>query len=213
MKARTKASLVIFSACNTAAGLLSSSDDVVGFPYAVLAAGANAFLGSLWATNDLSTLVHMHHLYTLLLLMHRAETLAYTLFRATRMLFYSTTDQVARMLQTLLDTWNEWEAKEIHPETIVKRGKDLQAAIKSLRSIHGNRMINWKHPYIWASFMMVGNGDIERKLTEWQREFERLRDASREAGEELTTESELRIYQELEKMNFSTTTTGEISGS
>jgi CHAT domain-containing protein len=214
MKARTKASLVIFSACNTAAGLPSSSDDVVGFPYAVLAAGANAFLGSLWATNDLSTLVHMHHFYTLLLLMHRAETLAYTWFRATRMLFYSTTDQVAKMLQTLLDMWDEWEAKGIQPETIVKRGKkELQAAIKSLRSIDGNPMINWKHPYIWASFMMVGNGDIERKLTEWQREFQRLRDASRESGEELTTESELRIYQELRKMNLSTTTTSEISGS
>ena len=95
----------------------------------------------------------------------------------------------------------------------MKRGKkELQAAIKSWRSIDGNPMINWKHPYIWASFMMVGNGDIERKLTEWQIEFQRLRDASREAGEELTTESELRIYQELEKMNLSTTTTGEISG-
>ena len=55
----SRADVVIFSACNTATGLQSPGENFTGFSQAILAAGADLFIGSLWPTDDLATMLHM----------------------------------------------------------------------------------------------------------------------------------------------------------
>ena len=191
LKARTKASLIVLSACHTGAGQFRASDYMVGFPHAILAAGANALLGSLWATNDLATLIHMFWFYSLLIFFPREESVAYIWARATRRLCYSTTQEVKEILEQLQAAWEKWESHGLQPESVVRRGKkELQRAIDSLWSADGQPMITWKHPYIWASFMMFGNGDIDRKVIAHRKELNEGSDQLQKAGVEVQEESD-----------------------
>ncbi|KAK4903051.1 hypothetical protein LTR49_026894 [Elasticomyces elasticus] len=64
---RTQVSLVTLSACFSSVGNTLDSGDVEGFSHAILAAAANAFLGSLCKVNDVATMLHMYLFYFFLL--------------------------------------------------------------------------------------------------------------------------------------------------
>ncbi|KAK3377579.1 CHAT domain-containing protein [Podospora didyma] len=66
-RSSSRARLVFFSACLVALGHSSMTDDMTGFPTAVLASGALAFAGSLWSAHAVAALFFAHFLYEELL--------------------------------------------------------------------------------------------------------------------------------------------------
>ena len=62
--------LLVLSACNTARGDIVSGEGLVGMPYAVLGAGAQRALLSLWYVDDEATALLMQTFYELLLEQH-----------------------------------------------------------------------------------------------------------------------------------------------
>ena len=63
MAARTAASLVVLSACETAVTGTTLPDEVVGLPAGFLQAGASGVVGSLWAVPDATTAALMALFY------------------------------------------------------------------------------------------------------------------------------------------------------
>jgi CHAT domain-containing protein len=60
---KCKTSLVVFSACASGLGRITFGDDLLGFSSAVLHSGARAFIGALWFTDDLATILFMMTFY------------------------------------------------------------------------------------------------------------------------------------------------------
>jgi CHAT domain-containing protein len=163
LASRSRADVVVFSACNSASGYGNSGDDVVGFSHSILAAGADLFIGSLWTTNDISTMLHMLYFH-LEILEHRDENVATTWQRATVKLYDTTTEEARNILQSLITSWEKWEMDGKNPGNFVKGGrKHLEAAIRNLTTRDGEPTINFRHPYVWAPFILCGYSEIRVK--------------------------------------------------
>ena len=72
---RTKASLVVLSACQTGLGKITSGDEVIGMNRAFMYAGASTVISSLWSINDEVTAKLMQKFYTYLKSYSRIEAL------------------------------------------------------------------------------------------------------------------------------------------
>lgn len=164
---RTKAALVIFSACLSGTGTTNNGDDVLGFSHAMLAAGAHTFLGALWNANDLVTLLHMMMFYTQLVDAEEPITLARLWQQASLMLYVAEPHQIKAMLEGYLKRLNDMEKSGLQPDAFVRNGRrKLQKAVDEWISESGLPALNLKHPYFWANFVMIGNANISLRGTE-----------------------------------------------
>jgi CHAT domain-containing protein len=72
---RLNADLVTLSACETALGLITKGDDVVGFTRGLLYAGAGSIVSTLWKVDDRATMELMQDFYAGLLTKGKGEAL------------------------------------------------------------------------------------------------------------------------------------------
>ncbi|MCJ1377613.1 hypothetical protein MMC17_000708 [Xylographa soralifera] len=120
---RTKAVLVIFSACVSGTGITNKGDDVLGFSHAILAAGAHVYVGALWTANDLVTMIQMIMFYVELATMDKPTRLADVWGQATRMLYFAEPYQIMGLLAAYLDRWDNIEAAGLLPNQFVRNGR------------------------------------------------------------------------------------------
>ncbi|MCJ1290509.1 hypothetical protein MMC34_002048 [Xylographa carneopallida] len=158
---RTKAVLVIFSACVSGTGVTNKGDDVLGFSHAVLAAGARVYVGALWTANDLVTMIHMIMFYLELASTTEPRRLADIWGQATRILYFARPYHIKGLLEGYLKRWDDIEAAGLLPNQFVRNGRrKLQKAIDEWITPSGEPVLDLTHPYYWANFAMVGNASI-----------------------------------------------------
>ncbi|KAL2209868.1 hypothetical protein CC79DRAFT_1330321 [Sarocladium strictum] len=176
---RTEVALVTFSACLSSHGHASDSGDIQGFSHAVLAAGANAYLGALWEVNDVATMIHMYLFYGMLLMVMEKPTLSEAWFMATKTLCELSTEETIDMLQKFMTLWDLWESRGEAPSHFVKNGrKKLLRTIEALGTEEGAKTLNFRHPSLWAGFTLVGNAS----LRVYSSGFEQLQHLAQERG-------------------------------
>lgn len=176
----TNVQLVTFSACLSGMGHASESGDMQGFPQAILAAGANAFIGALWETNDLATMIHMYYFYFLLFGgVLKDPSFAHAWQGATFLLYHLTVPEAIDWLEIFVGSWDKWDERGEKPNDFVKNGrKKLTGLIQDLKTEEGAKKINFKHPYIWAPFVLVGNGStivISSRYEEFSEKLKEVR--------------------------------------
>lgn len=158
---RTEVALVVFSSCLSGTGQASNSGDLQGFSHAVLAAGANAYLGALWNANDVATMIHMYYFYLILLVALEEPSLSEAWQFATKLLYELTPERAVELLRQFIRNWDVWDERCNNPNKFVRRDRRrLEDVIRTLETEGGRNMLNFNHPYIWAPFVMVGNGSL-----------------------------------------------------
>jgi CHAT domain-containing protein len=158
---QSKASAVIFSTCFSGAGSAYSSGDLIGFSQAVLATGAKTYIGALWKARDVSTLIQMYLLYSL---MPRQDNKIYLFndawHRANEILLSLDVEKATVFLKAILKEWDIMEKGGFKPGRFVRFGREqLIDVIEELRSDGGENLIDFQHPFIWAPFAVVGYAD------------------------------------------------------
>jgi CHAT domain-containing protein len=129
MLLRLQARLVVLSACSTGKGETTGGDDVLGLTRALLAAGAEAAVVSLWPVDDHSTALFMQEFYAGL---SRGLAPRHALQAA----------QVALRSLTMA---------EIEVRTRGQRRSPAAAA-----AVIPDDEGGYRHPYFWAPFILVG---------------------------------------------------------
>jgi CHAT domain-containing protein len=134
-----KASLVVLSACETGLGKLSSGDELVGLTRAFIYAGTPSVVASLWNVEDSSTAQVMASFYKNLKTMSKVEAL--------------------RQAQLNLIRGN------INSDLLARRGiggigkLGEVPAPKSPSQDSNPIAISTSHPFFWAPFILVGEGN------------------------------------------------------
>lgn len=174
---RTEIALVTFSACLSGLGPASDSGDVQGFSHVMLEAGANAFIGALWKVNDAATMLHMWFFYIELLVRRQTPTIAEAWQSATESLYNMKSEDTVEMLELSLEVWSKLEGLGKDPVGFgggnsKSNGKTkIQAIIDGYRRKDPKWMIAFKHPKIWAPFILVGNASLHV----WSSKHEEIR--------------------------------------
>jgi CHAT domain-containing protein len=129
------ASLVVLSGCETALGKLSNGDELSGLTRAFIYAGTPSVIASLWNVDDSSTAALMGSFYRNLKTMSKVEAL--------------------RQAQLSL-IHNEVKGELLTQRGVGGIGKlDEASRAKSL----SQNAVSISHPYFWAPFILVGNGN------------------------------------------------------
>src|SRR5215813_12149893 len=132
-----KANLVVLSGCDTALGKLSTGDELVGLTRAFIYAGTPSVMASLWSVDDSSTAQLMASFYRNLKTMSKAEALRQAQLGLIR--GEGRSDMLARR----------------GVGGIGKLGETVKSEFPSQKPIS----ISTSHPYFWAPFILVGDGN------------------------------------------------------
>ena len=147
----SRADVVIFGGFNTATGSQSPGENFTGFSQAILAAGADLVIGSLWPTDDLATILHMVYFYNYLFF-GLDENIATTWHRATARLVDTTTEVARADLEYLIQLWGEMEQQGGISDHVVTKGREKVAmAIKRLEK----GCVNLRQPLLWGTFSFL----------------------------------------------------------
>jgi tetratricopeptide (TPR) repeat protein len=146
------ADLVTLSACQTALGKYEGGEGFVGFTQALLLSGARSVCLSLWKVDDTATALLMQRFYANLLgqrpglkkPLGKAEALA----EAKDWLRNLTAEEAARQAAALTQGVARGKGRKALP--LLPRSK-AQGVGKVARP--------FAHPYYWAAFVLVGDGD------------------------------------------------------
>lgn len=130
-----QARLVVLSACDTARGETTGSDDVLGLARALLAAGAQAVIVSLWPVDDASTSWLMREFYRCL---RQGDTPQRALWQAQNQMRQMTEEKMKE----------ELSAQTQHHQ------RHLSATVVTLQSAVA---VGYRHPFHWAPFILVGH--------------------------------------------------------
>jgi len=142
-----KASLIVLSACETGLGKLSSGDELVGLTRAFIYAGTPSVVASLWSVDDGSTAQLMSSFYRNLRTMTKAEALRQAQLQLIRgdinseLLARRGIGGVGKLGETLIP--QSWSPEIGSPSPFVSD------SIK----------VTTSHPYFWAPFILVGDGN------------------------------------------------------
>jgi CHAT domain-containing protein len=132
-----KANLVVLSGCDTALGKLSTGDELVGLTRAFIYAGTPSVVASLWSVDDSSTANLMASFYRNLKTMSKVEALRQAQLELIR--GEGRSDLLARR----------------GVGGIGKLGETPEPQSASQDPIS----ISTSHPYFWAPFILVGDGE------------------------------------------------------
>ena len=153
--------VVVFSACFSGLGKSTDRGDILGFSHAVLAAGANAYIGALWHSNDLATLAHMSYFYHELLFHEDHASIATLWHRATTSLISLDLENnrgIIGMIDDFINGWDTAEDAGLEPGKFVKFGRQKLQHLKEELS-NWEHIMDFKHPFYWAPFIIMGNAE------------------------------------------------------
>ncbi|MBI1345718.1 CHAT domain-containing protein [bacterium] len=137
-----QADLVTLSACESALGRFTASEGYVGFSQALLLAGSQSVVSSLWKVDDLATALLMTRFYENLLGarddLPQPLPVSESLHEAQQWLRMLTDVEQQRML------------------SVLQQGRPLQT-VAATAPPNGNRISPYAHPHYWAAFVLIGN--------------------------------------------------------
>ncbi len=146
---RLRAGLVVLSACETGLPDAKLYDEVVSLATGMLQAGAGTVISSLWAVEDLSTVLLMRRFYELLIEKPGEHGVSVTscLHTAQEWITNLTLEETRRILVDLMTApgaeSNPRKALMGHFVLLDRRGPKPFA-----------------HPYYWAGFYVTGNAHV-----------------------------------------------------
>ncbi|KIW98994.1 uncharacterized protein Z519_00657 [Cladophialophora bantiana CBS 173.52] len=153
---RSSAALVIFEACVSGLGEETVGDDMLGFSHIVLSSGASAFLGALWTPEK-----------------NKAEEAikSVSIVRCWRtaqlQLYEANASRAISTFQEMADQCQEAEKAQKQPDgtkrpALVSRSqsKRFQNALRSMVETIETEGVDYKHPFYWAPYVLVGNGGL-----------------------------------------------------
>jgi CHAT domain-containing protein len=146
------ADLVTLSACQTALGKYEGGEGFVGFMQALLLSGARSVCLSLWKVDDTATALLMQRFYANLLGQRQALQAplgkAQALAEAKHWLRELTAEQAAR------------ESAALTQGVARGKGRKPLPALAGVKAPGAGKAVRpYAHPYYWAAFVLVGDGD------------------------------------------------------
>jgi CHAT domain-containing protein len=150
------ARLVVFGCCWSGAGSANPGNDIVGFTHATLASGTQAYIGGLWKTADIASMVFMVLFYHEIAdsLRGRSVRLAEAWRNAQVALYNSDAASVRTLLVEAQGLWREKVQRE---ETRhLKLFKYSEKALNSFVLEYSRQgTVDFKHPAMWAPYILV----------------------------------------------------------
>ncbi|KAH6611846.1 CHAT domain-containing protein [Boeremia exigua] len=148
MAVQSEVLLVTFRACLSGVGRASDAGDLQGFSHAVVAAGANCYLGALWEVNDVATMLHMSMFYKCLVQAQLSCTIAFAWGVATNWLYQLSVDQAIEQLRKFMQLWDQWAHNGRKPADLT--GKSAKRKLPRVITDweHGKKVFDSKSPRI-----------------------------------------------------------------
>lgn len=172
-EAQSNADLVVFSACSTGMGTVVGNE-VLGFSHVLLEAGCSSYLGALWEVSDVATMLMMIFFFGKIRQCiddRNSKISVAEIWRQTLEEFYNMNAEIARgIIQDLIHIW-----KDTAPATrrIVQGGMIYLKKLSQYTNTEIDKTIdqgvegstdpldlNFQHPYLYASFTLIGNGAL-----------------------------------------------------
>ena len=153
-KMKSSATLVVFAACLSGLGKATVGNDLLGFSNAILQSGALVYVGGLWEVNDLTSMLQMIFFYQNLAERRAGVSIAECWQHAQITLYGLDNEKVTATLTAIIEIWDQAEKEGLDPSQFVADGRQvLQYLIEDLEM----EDIDFKHPYVWAPFVMIGH--------------------------------------------------------
>ncbi|OAP61370.1 hypothetical protein AYL99_03573 [Fonsecaea erecta] len=172
---RSSAALVIFEACVSGLGEETVGNDMLGFSHIVLSSGASAFLGALWSVSDeASALLMVYFFHVLKEATERkakegveSVSIARCWRRAQLQLYKTTASSAISTFQEMAEQCQEARKAQKHPDGTQKpalifpsQSRRFQNAVQSMIETIEMQGADYKHPFYWAPYVLVGHGGL-----------------------------------------------------
>jgi len=156
------ARLVVFGCCWSGAGTANPGNDIVGFTHATLASGAQAFVGGLWKTSDVASMLLMVLFYReIARSLHGRPVRLAEAWRNAQVALYRS--DVASARELLAEARSLWMDKLRCDETrYLERFKYSAGALNAFLVQYSRQgaVLDFKHPAMWAPYILMGCGDV-----------------------------------------------------
>ncbi|KAI3573923.1 CHAT domain-containing protein [Fusarium oxysporum f. sp. albedinis] len=153
------ARLVVFGCCWSGAGSANPGNDIIGFTHATLASGAQAYIGGLWKTDDVASMLLMVLFYRELARSLRGQRVR--LAEAWRKAQVAMYNLDATSVQALLaDAQRRWSDKVQSEEAPHLRLFKYSEDALDVNLDTCDTTLDLKHPAMWAPYILVGYGDM-----------------------------------------------------
>jgi CHAT domain-containing protein len=160
------ARLVVFSCCWSGAGSANPGNDIIGFAHATLASGTQAYIGGLWRTEEMASMLLMVLFYREIASrrQQKQNVRLAEVWRSAQIALYHADKEFVRTL--LVEAKNIWSNMLQHEETkhtleqFKHSEKCLDAYLREYSKKFTDAPVRFKHPVMWAPYALVGNGDV-----------------------------------------------------
>ncbi|EED15877.1 hypothetical protein TSTA_009950 [Talaromyces stipitatus ATCC 10500] len=170
---QSNADLVVFSACSTGIGTVVGNE-VLGFSHVLLEAGCSSYLGALWEVNDVATMLMMVLFFRKIRQCiddSNSNVSVAELWRLALEDFYNMNPKRARgIIQDLIHIWKNTAPaarrivqggmiylKKLSQYTSTEMDMDVYQGVEDSTDPLD---LNFQHPYLYASFTLIGNGAL-----------------------------------------------------
>lgn len=154
---RSKAALVIFSACVSGLGEETVGNDMLGFSHAVLSSGVSAFLGTLWNVGDEASALLMVYFFRAIKNAKSGVSIAGCWRIAQTQLYKADSQSAMATLMGIIKKCKKAEKQGFISSALSKR---FRATLRdTIDGIKDDGAV-YKHPFFWAPFILVGHGGV-----------------------------------------------------
>lgn len=155
----SRAALVVLSTCLSGLGRVTFSDDAFSFAHMILGCGAQSFIGSLWATDDIATLFLMAIFYDEMATVGEDVCIAEIWRRAQKRLYDLDQEGLTKLVQEIIKAWEDAREAGQYPNAFVFEGDEIMK--DRLKDIQQGKLVwDFRHPYLWAPYYIAGNGEL-----------------------------------------------------
>jgi CHAT domain-containing protein len=163
---RTSAGLIVFEACISGLGEETVGNDVLGFSHIVLSSGAIVFLGALWYVSDEASSLLMLYFFRALQNAKnsvssgsRPISVAHCWRLAQIELYSTSTSKAIRLFKRMVRQCRLAEKAGLVASAQAKNCYNAARNTIETMEMDGEEA-DYKHPFYWAPFVMVGFGGM-----------------------------------------------------